>query len=246
MKTIGVMNEKGGVGKTSCSVHLAAGLHEMGLEVLLIDADPQGHATLLTGFQPSAGFYGWLTGGALAPTQWHWYEKRTANLIPGNAMTQYVVDKVPSALWMRECLNGFEGVVIVDTAPAPSALNALILMAVDAVIIPTTPEPLSFEAVRATIKHIEGAATPRYEAGLPPITLLGILPTMVDVRTSIHKAEMESLAEAYPGKLYKPFHRRAVWSEAARFSQRLWEYNPMSPASAQVLDWVETVKGQIE
>lgn len=245
MKIVAVIQEKGGVGKTTTATHLAAGLNGMGIEVMLVDAAPQGHATMLTGYKPQPGLYNWLVEDVFYPLQWDLLGERSASLIAGNNTSKDIAERLTDPFKLRNNVKDVEGVMIVDTDPETSALNALILMSTDYVIIPTIPEPLPYAAVAATLKHIEAAATPRYEAGLPPIKLLGILPTMVDVRTSIHKAEMENLEAQYPGKIYKPFHRRAVWSEAARFSQRVWEYNPNSPASAQVLEWVDVVRGQI-
>ena len=137
MKVVTLLNEKGGVGKTTVATHLATGLAIKGYRVLLVDADPQGHATVMFGLSKEPGLSDLLIRNApyqrvLRPIPPEMYEipgepvRGRLYLISSNVETRNISTSMSNILVFRDRLLPLEttvDVVIVDTSPTPRSTS---------------------------------------------------------------------------------------------------------------------------
>jgi chromosome partitioning protein len=212
MRSVAVTNAKGGVGKSTTAINLAAALAELGRRVLLIDADPSGNATL--GFRPTGVpptgladllLDGPAVAGAIQPSG-----VEGLDLIPPGDRLGACSDQMGGSQGLgqgrefraRRLLRGVADydVAIFDTSPVLTPLNVAILYAVAEVLIPIDPCIAALAGVRALEDLVRDVATFREEladGGAPVIT--GVLITRTD-RTLVSK-QVEAEVRAYFGDL---------------------------------------------
>lgn len=244
--------EKGGTGKTTLAVTLAAGLAIRGLRVLLMDADAQGHATFGLGLKNEPGFYDLLVRDAewksvLRVVQPEIYEppdQKSRGLlvvVPGNTETQFVAQKVDNAYIVAERLNELEqhiDVVIIDTSPTPSLLHGAIYLATDALLYPTLCETFSLNGLVSTIKNQQRFSQQRRNAIGREITSIGIAPTMYRHKTVEHSENLAQLRERYGDLVWSPLPMRITWSEAVTMRRSVFAIAPHSAAANEAWDVV--------
>jgi chromosome partitioning protein len=245
MKVITLSNEKGGVGKTTISVHLAAGLAIKGYRVLLVDADPQGHATLLFGLNKEPGLHDLLVKGApfqkvlrAIPTEQIEIPgepvKGRLFLLPGNLLTRDISRELSDLRTIRDKFRQLESaldVIVFDTSPTPSPLHAWIGVATDGVVIPTLCEMLAFDGVRESLMHREVFVKHKESLNLPGIELWGIIPTRFKGGTLEHPDMLEQLKAAFGDVVWTPIPDRILWTEAARAYRPVFSYAPGTTAA---------------
>lgn len=245
MKIITLLNEKGGVGKTSVATHLAAGLAIKGYRIFLVDADPQGHATVLFGFTKEPGLYDLLVRNApfqkvLRAVSPELYEipgtevEGRLFLLPSNVETRNIANSINDALAVRDkfaMLEGAVDMVIFDTSPTPSLLHGSIALATDAILIPTLCEVLSFDGLRESLLHRNSFVNKKQSLGLGNVELIGIIPTRFKRQTLEHTEMLNQLQAAFKEKVWTPLPDRIIWSEAARASRPVFSYAPESNAA---------------
>ena len=241
-------NEKGGVGKTACAVHTAAGLAAQGRKVLLIDSDPQGHATTLVGHPKAGHLYDLLARSApfrqvmkpVAPEFYGSHEpKSRLMLIAGNVETYHIGNVQGNMYVLAERLQEVRQLfdtIIIDTSPTPSLLHAVIYLATDYIVYPTVPEYLSLDGLVESMTHLDSFRT------LREVQIAGIQPTMVREQTWEHRDLMERLGEKYEGLIWESITRSIIWPEAARARLPVFVYNPTHQASEQVWTMVRHIE----
>lgn len=229
VKTIILGNTKGGVGKTTASVHLGAGFAMKGLRVLVIDADPQGHATLSLGEERASNFYNMMVQGkpfeqsvSLIPAERYAPDPSNVRgemwLLPGNRETRSVSDLVEDPFTLLEILDDVSGsldVVIVDTSPTPSSLHAQLYIASDMLVHPIQCEYLSLDGLGQSFESRRYADKIRKGIGLPELQLIGVLPTFYRAKTILHNDLLEAVANQYEDVLWDPISERISWAEAS-------------------------------
>ena len=256
MKIITLVNEKGGVGKTTCATHIAAGLAVMGQKVLLVDADAQGHATISYGLPKEPGLYDLLVRDADFKTVLRPVERERFTVssgmddapggmlytLPGNVETRNISSGVGDDLLLFAErfaeLDGLIDVVVVDTSPTPSLLHGLIYVATDYLIYPTELENLSIDGLAESIRHKGKANALRQARGLEPITVLGIQPTMYK-KTDVHDYNLQNLLKEFKQAVWPAIPQRTVWAERAESKQAVWTYKPKSKATQEAWAMVE-------
>lgn len=245
MKVITLLNEKGGVGKTTKATAIAAGLAQKGVAVVLLDADPQAHATNVLSMPEKPMLYDLLIRDA----NWQDCMLPAAGygklwIVPGNIETRGIPLHLSDAFKLEMRLRQLEGIVdvaVIDTPPTPSLFHSAILLASDYVLHPTQCEYLSIDGLQKSISHVWDFSTRKEREGLPGIGTLGIIPTMFDPRTLEHAENLAALKTQYGEYVWSQINRRVVWTEAARAGKPVWEYAPGTEAAREALEMVERV-----
>jgi chromosome partitioning protein len=238
MKVITLSNEKGGVGKSTISMHLAAGLAILGRRVLLIDADAQANATVGLGLQKEPGFYELLVRNArwqnvlkvLPPEVYEPPQMSSKGLLavlPGNNETQLIQHKIQDAFAIVKRIAELKDnldYVIIDTSPTPSLLHGAIYLATDGVLYPTLCETFSLQGLIETMDNVKGA--PGKE-----ISTLGIIPNMYRGKTVEHTENLAELKKEFGDLVWDPLALRITWSEANTMRKTVFAIAPESAAS---------------
>jgi chromosome partitioning protein len=212
MRSVAVTNAKGGVGKSTTAINLAAALVELDRRVLIIDADPSGNATLgifPTGI-PAAGLADLLLEEQAPADVIRTTEDPGLDVLPPGNRLSACSDQMGSAQGLgqgrefriRRLLRTIEGydVVVVDTSPVQTPLNVAILYAVGEVLIPIDPCVAALAGVRALedlVNTVSGFRQEFTDAG--PLVITGVLITRTD-RTLVSK-QIEAEVRSYFGPL---------------------------------------------
>ncbi|MDE2592031.1 MAG: ParA family protein [Actinomycetales bacterium] len=215
-RVIAMCNQKGGVGKTTTTINLAASLAEYGRKVLLIDFDPQGALTAGLGFHTHEGSTIYeLMKGEITDTRSTILHTSIANLdlIPANIDLSAAEMELVNAISRERILAGLirqiaddYDVVIIDCQPSLGLLTVNALTAAHGVIIPLATE---FFALRG-VAILEGIINKVRALLNPTLNLDGILATMYDPRTLHSHEVLERVRERYGDKLFKSVINRTV------------------------------------
>ena len=231
-RVVAVANQKGGVGKTTTSLNLAAGLAELERRVLLVDMDPQGNATTGSGVEladDQATICEVLLGDANAADCRVRVESMKLDLLPANgdltAAEVALMERDERANVLKSALVDLRERyhhVIIDCPPALNVLTLNALTAADAVLIPMQCEYYALEGLTAllsTIEQIQSSVNPDLE-------IEGLVRTMYDIRNNLSGAVSRQLHEHFGDKLYGTVVPRNVRvAEAPSFGQSVIHYD---------------------
>lgn len=262
MHVITLINEKGGVGKTTLSLTLAAGLAIKGQRVLLIDGDSQGHVSVSLRLKPRDGLFRLLAQEAAwkdvvvtpDPSSWRSAHTDTPNgslwVLPGNATTVAIPTVVTEGGLLRERLDELDGyvdIVVIDTAPQLGMMHTIFYLATHHLIHPVECERFAVNALGRSTKHAENMNRDRAAYSLPPVHLVGIVPNMYRANTSTHQQGLEYIqAELGKDNVLSPIGLRAVWSEASYAGQSIFAASKGSEAVNEAWRMVHEVSERIE
>lgn len=255
MKKIALSNEKGGVAKTTIATHLAAGLAIQGYRVVLVDTDPQGHATVAMGHKKEPGFYNltvypdsYSFQNTLRPVNPDLYvPPRTKSegqlwVLPTDASARNVAGMTNNIYVIQDVFSALDEVVdyvIFDTSPTPSMLHGSIYMAMDYILYPTECAPFSFDGLAASIGRRGQINQQRQGLGLDDLKIAGIIPTMVRPNTLAHEQSLEMLRKQFGDAVWAPTTLATVWEQAQHKRKMLYAFAPDSTAAKQAWSIVE-------
>ena len=233
-RVLAVFNHKGGTGKTTTAVTIAAGLAERGARVLLVDADGQGNVAASLGLEAERSLYHVLVMG-LPFEQAKIAARPNLDVIAANetlaAAELYIAgqrnrDRV-MATRLAKAREQYD-YVIVDCSPSLSLLNQNALVLADAVLCPVACDYLSLIGIRQvlrTVKHVNKILG-------HPVNFWGVLPTLFDSRARICNEALDTLKKNFKDVCLEPIHFAIRAKEAPSLGKTLFEYAPNSSAAA--------------
>ena len=243
---IAVANQKGGVGKTTTTVTLAAGLAHQGKQVLIVDCDPQGQAATFLGLSATSAFFDLVIshrplaeviGAAGTATQ----ARPGLALLAGDKRTataQIVLTAEGYNLAaLATALTGSQAdYILFDTSPSVGLFQEAALYASDWLLIPTAVDFAAAEGVGAILATLNAV---QRKGGA--CALLGVLPTFYDDQTRESKAILAELHARFADRLWAPIHRATVLRECVAEGLTLWEKAPHSRAAQEYAATVKEV-----
>ena len=223
-KTFCIANQKGGVGKTTTAVNLAAGLVAQRQRVLLVDLDPQGNATMGSGIDKSSiksGVYHVLIGIASATEAIQFSKESGYSVLPANrdlaGAEVELVELEGREVRLKNALNELADqydFILIDCPPALSLLTLNGLCAANGVVVPMQCEYFALEGLSDLVNTIK-----QVHANLnPDLKIIGLLRVMFDARVTLQQQVSEQLNIHFGDKVFKTIIPRNVrLSEAPSF-----------------------------
>ena len=240
---IAILNQKGGTGKTTTAVNLAAGLADEGFRVLLVDVDAQGHVGVSLGVRGERSLYHIVVEGADPSTC----------VVPINENLHIVTSNETLAsaeIFLARMDEGRDRIlrarmasvtqydyVLLDCGPSLSLLNMNALTFADELLVPVSCDFLSLVGVRQilkTVRHVN-------ELLLHPIRILGVLPTFYDQRNRISDESVKSMQSHFRDRVLPPIRVNTRLKEAPSHRQTIFDYAPYSRGAAdyrRLVGWV--------
>ena len=243
MRRIAVLNQKGGTGKTTTSVNLAAGLAEAGYRTLLIDLDAQGNVAVSLGMSARRTIFHVLVEGAHPADCIVNVSENFDALVSNTSLAQAEVRLVNTPRNRFKVLaNRMASItnydfIIMDCGPSLSVLNQNALTYADHIIIPVSCDYLSLVGVKQILRTLKKVN----ELLLHPVSILGVVPTFFDVRTRISVEAVSTLKSYFKDRVLPPIRINTRLKEAPGHKKTIFEYAPTSRGSEDYRRMVKAV-----
>jgi chromosome partitioning protein len=245
-RRLAILNQKGGTGKTTTAVNLAAALAERGFETLLIDTDAQGNVGASLGVKGERSLYHVLVEGhdvadVAVPVR--------GNLDVVTADATLAVAEV----WLARLDHDRDRIlsrrlgqahrrykyVVLDCGPSLSLLNQNALTYADEVLIPVSCDYLALVGVKQVLKTLKDIEKHLGHS----VTITGVLPTFFDARIKLAKEAVDTLRSHFKEKLCDPIRRSTRLAEAPSHRQTIFEYDGDSSGAEDYRKLVDRIVG---
>lgn len=246
---IAVLNQKGGTGKTTTTVNVAAGLAEAGHRVLVVDVDSQGHVGISLGVTGDKTLYHLLIEEKPL-SECVVSARPNLDIVVGNeslASAEIVLARMNNEerdKLLRERLIDESGYdfILLDCGPSLSILNMNALTFADHLIVPVSCDYLSLVGVKQVLKTLKNVN----QVLMHPISIMGILPTFYDMRNNISDESVRTLKGHFHDKVLPPIRVNTRLKEAPQHQQTIFEYSPDSRGANDYRRLTEWLERQLE
>ena len=242
MRKICIINHKGGVGKTTTAVNLAAGLSRSDKNVLLVDLDPQSNVALSLQVETTNTIYDALRGSFPIQRCVQNVAKNfdvitsKENLVKAE---HYLANQPNANLLLKQLLDNIEGYdyILVDCPPSLGILNQNVMAYCKEAFIPTSTDFLGFDALKKMHIIVEKVNS-NYGHDL---RITKVIPTLFDKRTKASKQTLVDMEQRFPGLVSNPIRNNSKLREAPRYGKSIFKYAKSSSGAKDYGQLVDSV-----
>ncbi len=242
-RRIAIFNHKGGTGKTTTAVSVAAALAARGKRVLLVDTDAQGNVAASLGVRTDKSLYHVVVMG-LSPAEAATPVRTNLDVLGSNetlaAAELYLAGRRERDRVLRDRLSSTSqlyDVVILDCSPSLSLMNQNALVFADAIFVPVACDYLSLVGVRQVLKTVKNVNQLLHH----PVRIGGVIPTMYDARAKICQDALATLKEHFGERCLPPIRATAKLKEAPAHQKTIFEWAEGSNAARDYDDVVDVI-----
>ncbi|WP_437320675.1 ParA family protein [Sorangium sp. So ce385] len=240
---LAVFNHKGGTGKTTTAVSVAAGLAARDKRVLLVDTDAQGNVSVSLGASAERSLYHVLVMGLRIADATRTV-RPNLDLLPSNetlaAAELYLAGRQNRDRVLSDRLSAAAAeydYVVLDCSPSLSLMNQNALVFADSVLVPVACDYLSLVGVRQVIKTVKNVNALLHH----PVQIWGVLPTFFDGRAKIAREAVGTMKQHFGERCLAPIRQAIKVKEAPAQGQTIFEYAPGTPAADDYLAVVDRI-----
>ena len=242
MRTICIMNHKGGVGKTTTAVNLAAGLSRKDKKVLLLDLDPQSNVGVSLKLQPPYSLYDALTGKVPLTSCIQQLATNFDVITSRENLTKaeyYLSQQGNGQMLLKQMLSSLQGYdfLLIDCPPSLGILNQNAMAFCQEIFIPTSTDYLGFDALQK-MQTVVTEINRNYRHGL---RITRVIPTLFDKRSKMSKDTLREMQHLFGDAVTSPIRHNTKLKEAPKFGKSIFSYAPSSSGAEDYAKVVEEI-----